>query len=105
MTLCAATVHATAAAAHRDIISSGGALVKIPIVDTYVRSINQSVCVGVGIFEALRQLDGGRHFVTPRDDESSPMVRLPTPMQLEQRQQQQEGQQQQQQQQQQQPAK
>ncbi|WIA14155.1 hypothetical protein OEZ85_002697 [Tetradesmus obliquus] len=90
--------------AHRDILSSGGVLVKIPIVDTYVRSINQSVCVGVGVFEALRQLDEGRHVVAPRDDESSPMVRLPTPMQAEQQQQrqqrqQQEGQQQQQQQQ------
>ncbi|WIA34338.1 hypothetical protein OEZ86_012677 [Tetradesmus obliquus] len=87
--------------AHRDILISGGVLVKIPIVDTYVRSINQSVCVGVGVFEALRQLDEGRHDVTPRDDESSPMVRLPTPMQVEQQhqRQQQEGQQQQQQQQ------
>jgi hypothetical protein len=46
--------------------------------------------VGVGVFEALRQLDEGRHVVTPRDDESSPMVRLPTPMQLEQQQQQQQ---------------
>ncbi|KAF6265605.1 Alpha/beta knot methyltransferase [Scenedesmus sp. NREL 46B-D3] len=79
--------------AHGDILSSGGVLVKIPIVDTYVRSINQSVSVGVGVFEALRQLDDGRHAVTPRDDESSPMVRLPTPMQAQQRQQQ-DGQQQ-----------
>jgi hypothetical protein len=86
----AAAVGASAAA-HRDILSSAGVLVKIPIVDTYVRSINQSVSVGVGVFEAIRQLDEGRHFVTPRDDKSSPMVRLPTPMQLEQQQQQQQA--------------
>jgi hypothetical protein len=91
----AAAAAAVASAAHRDILSSGGVLVKIPIVDTYVRSINQSVSVGVGIFEALRQLDEGRHVVTPRDDDASPMVRLPTPMQVQQ-QQQQKGRQQQQ---------
>ena len=44
---------------HDDIVNSGGCLVKIPIQDTYVRSLNQSVSVGVGLFEALRQLDVG----------------------------------------------
>lgn len=66
--------------AHKDILESGGVLVKIPIVDTHVRSLNQSVSVGVGVFEALRQLDDGHHVVTPRDDTNNAMVRLPTPM-------------------------
>jgi hypothetical protein len=63
-------------------------LVKIPIQDTYVRSLNQSVCVGVGLFEALRQLDS--HAVAPRDDVGSPAVKRPTQMQLQQQQQQQQ---------------
>lgn len=71
--------------AHTDIVSSGGCLVKIPIQDTYVRSLNQSVCVGVGLFEALRQLDS--HAVAPRDDVGSPAVKRPTQMQLQQQQQ------------------
>lgn len=45
--------------AHDDILSCGGALVKIPIQHTHVRSINLAVCAGVGVFEALRQLDAG----------------------------------------------
>ncbi|GLI64271.1 hypothetical protein VaNZ11_007487 [Volvox africanus] len=43
--------------AHDDVVASGGCLVKIPIRDIYVRSINLSVAVGVGLFEAIRQLD------------------------------------------------
>lgn len=74
-----------ACTAHTDIVASGGCLVKIPIQDTYVRSLNQSVCVGVGLFEALRQLDS--HAVAPRDDAGSPAVKLLTPMQLQQQQQ------------------
>jgi hypothetical protein len=81
------------ATAHEDIVASGGQLVKIPIVDTYVRSLNQSVCVGVGVFEALRQLDLGKHSVEPRDDRNNAMVKIPTPMLMAQ-QQQQQGQQQ-----------
>lgn len=69
-----------APAAHQDIVASGGRLVQIPIVHDLVRSLNLSVCVGVGVFEALRQLDTGRHAVAPRDDARSPMVRLPTPL-------------------------
>eukprot|EP00879_Flechtneria_rotunda_P007811 GHRR01008186.1.p1 GENE.GHRR01008186.1~~GHRR01008186.1.p1 ORF type:complete len:254 (+),score=83.31 GHRR01008186.1:1402-2163(+) len=75
--------------AHRDIIDSGGVLVKIPIVDNFVRSLNQSVSVGVGVFEAIRQLDEGSHHVQPRDDANSLVVRLPTPMMLHHQQQQQ----------------
>ncbi|KAG1665030.1 hypothetical protein FOA52_003205, partial [Chlamydomonas sp. UWO 241] len=40
---------------HLDIEASGGALVKIPIVDTHVRSLNLAVSAGVATFEALRQ--------------------------------------------------
>lgn len=54
--------------------------------DTYVRSLNQSVSVGVGLFEAIRQLDIGGHAVQPRQDSSNPMVRLPTPMMMAQQQ-------------------
>jgi hypothetical protein len=72
--------------AHEDIVISGGCLVKIPIQDTYVRSLNQSVCVGVGMFEALRQLDAGQHVVAPRDDVASPAVRRTTVMQQQQQQ-------------------
>jgi hypothetical protein len=82
-------------AAHQDIVNSGGSLVKIPIQDTYVRSLNQSVCVGVGLFEALRQLDAGQHAVAPRDDAASPAVRRQTVMQQQQQQKQKQKQQQQ----------
>lgn len=67
--------------AHQDILaSSGGCLVQIPIVHDLVRSLNLAVCVGVGLFEAMRQLDAGDAAVAPRDDARCPMVRLPTPM-------------------------
>ncbi|KAG2496680.1 hypothetical protein HYH03_005098 [Edaphochlamys debaryana] len=55
--------------AHDDVVASGGALVKIPIRDTHVRSINLAVAAGVGLFEAIRQLDeqsGSGHEVVPR---------------------------------------
>ncbi|KXZ47249.1 hypothetical protein GPECTOR_36g103 [Gonium pectorale] len=55
--------------AHADVVASGGALVKIPIRDTHVRSINLAVAAGVGLFEAIRQLDeqsGAGHSVSPR---------------------------------------
>lgn len=35
----------------------GGGKVRIPMVDTYVRSLNLSVSVGIGVYEALRQLN------------------------------------------------
>lgn len=35
-----------------------GGTARIPINETYVRSLNLSVAVGVGLYEAVRQLDG-----------------------------------------------
>ncbi|MCO5608703.1 hypothetical protein L7F22_062917 [Adiantum nelumboides] len=35
----------------------GGGKVRIPMLDTYVRSLNLSVSVGIGVYEALRQLN------------------------------------------------
>ncbi|KAG2446402.1 hypothetical protein HXX76_000987 [Chlamydomonas incerta] len=54
--------------AHDDVLASGGVLVKIPIRDTHVRSINLAVAAGIGLFEAIRQLDAGGdgHEVAPR---------------------------------------
>ncbi|KAF5842358.1 Alpha/beta knot methyltransferase [Dunaliella salina] len=53
--------------AHDDIKLGGGALVKIPIRDTYVRSLNLATSVGIGTFEALRQLDADKpDIVYPR---------------------------------------
>ncbi len=46
--------------AHADVEASGGSLVKVPIRDSHVRSINLAVAAGVGLFEAIRQLDEGR---------------------------------------------
>ena len=34
-----------------------GAVVKIPIDDTHVRSLNLTSSVGIGLYEAIRQLD------------------------------------------------
>jgi hypothetical protein len=65
--------------AHQDILASGGSLVKIPIETTHVRSLNLAVSVGVGVFEALRQLDAGRHGVAPRDDSLLPRNQLHRP--------------------------
>eukprot|EP00197_Chlamydomonas_leiostraca_P007478 CAMPEP_0202873482 /NCGR_PEP_ID=MMETSP1391-20130828/23330_1 /ASSEMBLY_ACC=CAM_ASM_000867 /TAXON_ID=1034604 /ORGANISM="Chlamydomonas leiostraca, Strain SAG 11-49" /LENGTH=276 /DNA_ID=CAMNT_0049554707 /DNA_START=92 /DNA_END=923 /DNA_ORIENTATION=+ len=56
--------------AHRDVLASGGALVKIPIIEKHVRSINLAVCAGIGAFEAIRQLDAGQHQVAPRQSPS-----------------------------------
>ncbi|KAG2429102.1 hypothetical protein HYH02_014140 [Chlamydomonas schloesseri] len=55
--------------AHEDVLASGGSLVKIPIRDTHVRSINLAVAAGIGLFEAIRQLDAAGsngHEVAPR---------------------------------------
>jgi len=43
--------------AHQATVDSGGTVVKIPMLQTHVRSINLSVSVGVGLYEAIRQLD------------------------------------------------
>ncbi|KAK9843068.1 hypothetical protein WJX74_006512 [Apatococcus lobatus] len=34
------------------------AMARIPILETYVRSLNLAVSTGIGVYEALRQLDG-----------------------------------------------
>eukprot|EP00201_Polytomella_parva_P019767 CAMPEP_0175041294 /NCGR_PEP_ID=MMETSP0052_2-20121109/1825_1 /TAXON_ID=51329 ORGANISM="Polytomella parva, Strain SAG 63-3" /NCGR_SAMPLE_ID=MMETSP0052_2 /ASSEMBLY_ACC=CAM_ASM_000194 /LENGTH=159 /DNA_ID=CAMNT_0016303773 /DNA_START=437 /DNA_END=916 /DNA_ORIENTATION=+ len=44
-----------------------GKVVKLPIRDGFVRSVNLAVAAGVGIFEAIRQLDEGAHIVHSRD--------------------------------------
>ena len=44
--------------AHQATVASGGHVVRIPMVETHVRSLNLAVSVGVGVFEALRQRDG-----------------------------------------------
>eukprot|EP00803_Ostreobium_quekettii_P006620 evm.model.scf_2824.1 EVM.evm.TU.scf_2824.1 scf_2824:1608-3586(+) len=42
---------------HAFVRSSGGQVVKIPMEETHVRCLNLSVSVGVGLYEAIRQLD------------------------------------------------
>lgn len=37
--------------------TTGGQQIKIPIIETHVRSLNLAVAAGIGIYEALRQLD------------------------------------------------
>ena len=51
--------------AHEATVASGGHVVRIPMVERHVRSINLAVSVGVGVFEALRQLDGPNEIKTP----------------------------------------
>ncbi|KAL3148016.1 hypothetical protein ABBQ38_014308 [Trebouxia sp. C0009 RCD-2024] len=43
--------------AHAAAGETGGAMVKIPMLETHVRSLNLAVSVGVGLYEAIRQLD------------------------------------------------
>lgn len=43
--------------AHAAASETSGAMVKIPIVEDHVRSLNLAVSVGVGLYEAIRQLD------------------------------------------------
>lgn len=51
--------------AHQAAIDSGGDIVKIPMSNyRHVRSLNLATSVGIGVFEALRQLDGA---VLPED--------------------------------------
>jgi tRNA (cytidine/uridine-2'-O-)-methyltransferase len=40
-----------------DVYACGGRMVKIPIVVRHVRSLNVSVAAGVGIYEALMQVE------------------------------------------------
>ena len=43
--------------AHAAAVDTQGAVVKIPMIETHVRSLNLAVSVGVGLYEAIRQLD------------------------------------------------
>ena len=43
--------------AHAAAVDTKGAVVKIPMSETHVRSLNLAVSVGVGLYEAIRQLD------------------------------------------------
>ena len=43
---------------HHIVPTTGGSILKIPMKQTYVRSLNLSVSVGIGVYEAIRQLDG-----------------------------------------------
>ncbi|CAL8471777.1 g11319 [Coccomyxa elongata] len=40
------------------VTESGGEVVRVPIVETHVRSLNLAVSQGIGLYEAMRQLDG-----------------------------------------------
>lgn len=45
--------------AHAGVLESGGTVAKIPMANfQHVRSLNLATSVGIGVFEALRQLDG-----------------------------------------------
>ncbi|GAB4814768.1 hypothetical protein N2152v2_001814 [Parachlorella kessleri] len=46
-------------------------VVKIPMVERHVRSLNLATSVGVGVYEALRQLDGA---VLPEEQQLDPTV-------------------------------
>ena len=44
--------------AHDIIPGSNGHMLKIPMRETHVRSLNLAVSASIGVFEAIRQLDG-----------------------------------------------
>lgn len=47
-----------------------GAVVKIPMVERHVRSLNLATSVGIGVYEAVRQLDGA---VLPEEQQLDPL--------------------------------
>lgn len=47
-----------AAQAYDSVEQSGGLVVRVPIVETHVRSLNIAVSQGIGLYEAMRQIDG-----------------------------------------------
>eukprot|EP00250_Pteridium_aquilinum_P028319 c36941_g1_i1 orf=361-1206(-) len=51
-----------------DELNHGGGKVRIPMLDTYVRSLNLSVSVGIGVYEALRQLNVLRNLFNETND-------------------------------------
>ena len=46
------------AQAYDSVEQSGGLVVRVPIVETHVRSLNIAVSQGIGLYEAMRQIDG-----------------------------------------------
>lgn len=57
--------------AHKAAIDSGGGVVKIPMVERHVRSLNLATSVGIGLYEAVRQLDGA---VLPEEQQLDPLA-------------------------------
>ncbi len=51
------TTH-TPVQAYASIGNSSGEVLRIPITETHVRSLNVAVSAGVALYEAIRQLDG-----------------------------------------------
>ena len=47
-----------AAQAYDSVEQSGGLVVRVPIVEIHVRSLNIAVSQGIGLYEAMRQIDG-----------------------------------------------
>lgn len=54
-------------AAH-DACAATGGVRRIPIDEAHVRSLNLAVSAGIGVYEALRQIDGPPEHFPPRDD-------------------------------------
>jgi tRNA (cytidine/uridine-2'-O-)-methyltransferase len=52
-----------------DACTASGGVRRIPIDETHVRSLNLAVSVGVGAYEALRQIDGDPEMPPPRTGE------------------------------------
>ena len=52
-----------------DACAASGGVRRIPIDETHVRSLNLAVSVGVGAYEALRQIDGDPEMPPPRTGE------------------------------------
>ena len=44
--------------AYESIQESNGKVLKIPMTETHVRSLNLAVSAGIALYEAIRQLDG-----------------------------------------------
>ncbi len=57
-----------------------GGTVRLPMNDTFVRSLNLSVSAGVGVYEALRQLDAENNYssldVSPSDSLDQSMLMI-----------------------------
>ena len=42
---------------YSSVAEDGGQVLRIPIVETHVRSLNLAVSNGIGLYEAIRQID------------------------------------------------